>query len=165
MLKKIYGKNAYWLILTFLVILLDQSSKFLVSHRLALYEVKQEIPGFFSFILLHNQGAAFSFLNGEGIWASWGLGALALLVSVGLLVWMLRTPPQNKKILGGMALILGGALGNMLDRIFHGYVVDFLLFYKKPFYFPAFNLADASITVGAFLLILDMLFSKRDIPL
>jgi signal peptidase II len=116
----------------------------------------------FNLTLLYNQGAAFSFLDGAGSWAAWMLGTLAVIVSVALIIWMLRTPPQKRWLLASLALILGGALGNVIDRIHQGYVVDFLLFHYKTWYFPAFNFADSAITAGAIMLVMDMIFFNRE---
>lgn len=153
-------KNLSWLWLTALIIVLDQGSKLLMSYWLHLYELRP-VFSLFSFTLLHNKGAAFSFLNGAGHWASWVLGGIAILVSAALVIWMLRIESQKRWLLAAAALILGGALGNVIDRALWGHVVDFLLFHYQQMYFPAFNLADSAITVGAIILVIVTIFQMK----
>lgn len=144
-----------WLWLSAVVIVLDQISKYYIGTKFSLYEQLTVTP-FFSFTLAYNTGAAFSFLSDASGWQRWFFVVVALGVSVVLVIWMKRLRSDEKLQAVGMALILGGALGNVWDRIALGHVVDFLLFYYDSYYFPAFNLADSAITLGAGLLILDM---------
>jgi signal peptidase II len=145
---------AAWLWLSLVVIVLDQATKFLVTRFLALYERVEVLP-VLDFTLLHNTGAAFSMLAGASGWQRWFFIGLACVVSVVLVVWIWRTPRGEKLLPLALSLILGGAIGNVIDRIWHGYVVDFIHAHWGDAYFPAFNIADSAITIGAALLILD----------
>jgi signal peptidase II len=148
-----------WLIWAGAVLLLDQFSKLLVIGNYALHQ-GTVLTSFFNLIRVHNEGAAFSFLANSGGWQRWlftaiGLGAAALIV------WMLRAHSGQKLFAFALASILGGALGNVLDRVLYGYVVDFLDFHYMGWHFPAFNLADSAITMGAVCLIVDELLRVR----
>jgi signal peptidase II len=151
---------AAWLWLSAVVIVLDQATKFLVTRFLALYERVEVLP-VLDFTRLHNTGAAFSLLAGASGWQRWFFIGLACVVSVLLVAWIWRTPRGEKLLPLALALILGGALGNVIDRALHGYVVDFIHAHWGAAYFPAFNIADSAITVGAALLILDSFREKR----
>ena len=157
---------ALWLALAALVVLLDQLSKWLILGAYQLGDATR-ITGFFNIVRAHNTGAAFSFLAGGSGWQRWFFVALALAAS-GFIVWLLRQHAGQKLFSFSLAMILGGAVGNVIDRLQHGYVVDFLdfhwpfldgLFYRG--HFPAFNVADAAITAGAVGLILDELLRVR----
>ena len=138
-----------WLVLSALIIGLDLLSKWFAEANLEMYQQVPVIDGLFSFTLAYNPGAAFSFLANAGGWQRWFFVAIAVGVSGMLIVWL--------------ALILGGALGNLYDRIVHGHVVDFILVHwQQSWFFPAFNIADSAITVGAALLILDMFFGGKN---
>jgi len=145
---------AAWLWLSLVVIVLDQATKFLVTRFLDLYE-RVEVMPVLDFTLLHNTGAAFSMLAGASGWQRWFFIGLAGVVSVLLTVWIWRTPRGEKLLPLALSLILGGAIGNVIDRIWHGYVVDFIHAHWGEAYFPAFNIADSAITIGAALLIVD----------
>jgi len=145
---------AAWLWLSVAVVALDQVTKFLVTRFIDLYERVEVLP-VLDFTLLHNTGAAFSLLAGASGWQRWFFIGLACVVSVLLIAWIWRTPRGEKLLPLALALILGGALGNVIDRVLHGYVVDFIHAHWGSAYFPAFNIADSAITVGAALLILD----------
>ncbi|WP_432696820.1 signal peptidase II [Marinobacterium sp. YM272] len=150
-----------WLWLSAVVILLDLGSKYLADSRLTYADPVQILP-VFDLTLLYNKGAAFSFLAAEGGWQRWLFILIALGVSLMLLVWMKRTPARVWWLGAGLSLLLGGALGNLYDRIVHGHVIDFISVHYAGWYFPAFNLADTAITCGAILLIIDMLFAGRE---
>ncbi len=139
-----------WLALAVTVVGLDQLTKILASHWLIYAQPRAVLPGL-NLTLLHNPGAAFSFLANEGGWQRWFFSALALGVSAYLVV-LLRAA-SSPVYRGGLSLILGGALGNLIDRMRLGYVVDFIQVYYQTWRFPAFNLADSAITLGAALLI------------
>ena len=145
-----------WLGLSLVVIVLDQASKLAASALLRLHEPLALLP-FLNLTLMHNEGAAFSFLSGAGGWQRWFFTVLAVLVSLVILWWLLRLPRRETLMAAGLALILGGALGNVLDRLRLGYVVDFIDVYYERWHWPAFNIADSAITVGAILLIVDSL--------
>ena len=149
-----------WLLLSLVVILADQLTKVLVVRRFSLGERLAVIPEFFDLTLLYNRGAAFSFLASAGGWQRWffiGIGVAA----AGFILYLLWRHGSQRLFATGLALILGGAIGNIIDRIWHGQVVDFLLVYWKTFFWPAFNVADSAITLGAVLLILDELLRVR----
>lgn len=149
-----------WLWLSGLVIVLDLASKALATHYLTLYQPVPLFPGF-NITLMHNTGAAFSFLSDAGGWQRWFFSVIALLVSIGIVVWMKRLPTTQLWLAIALALILGGALGNLWDRLTLGYVVDFIELYYGRWSWPAFNVADSAISVGAVLLVIDSFRSQR----
>ena len=145
----------HWLLLSAVVFVLDQLVKWWVIQKFALYQQLPVLP-FFSLTLAYNTGAAFSFLGDASGWQRWFLSGIAVIVSVMLIGWLKQLRSGENWQACSLSLIRGGALGNLIDRLLHGHVTDFLLFYYKNWYFPAFNLADTAITVGAAILILDM---------
>lgn len=148
-----------WIAGAFLIIVLDQITKIYFEGNLQYGERWHVLP-FFDFTLLYNPGAAFSFLaDGQG-WQRWFFTAIAL-SATGLIVYLLRRSPTQTLFCASLMCILGGAVGNVIDRVQHGHVIDFLLFYWKDWYFPAFNVADIAITCGAILLVLDELLRMR----
>ena len=145
-----------WLLLSALVAVLDQLTKVLVVRSFSLGQRRAIVDGFFDLTLIYNKGAAFSFLASAGGWQRWffiGLGIAA----VAFMLYLLWRHGQQRLFAFGIALILGGAIGNIIARLLRGQVVDFVLLYWKSFYWPAFNVADSAITVGAALLIVDEL--------
>ncbi len=151
-----------WLWLSLLVFAADQASKLYVEDVLTLYQQVVVIPDYFSWTLAYNTGAAFSFLAGASGWQRWFFAAIALVVSVVLVVWLKRLKPEETWLAVALALVLGGALGNLVDRVLLGHVVDFILVHwQHRWYFPAFNIADSAITVGAIILALDMFKSNK----
>ena len=157
---------ALWLALAALVVVLDQITKTLILDRYQLGD-STYVTSFFNIVRANNTGAAFSFLAGAGGWQRWFFVTLALAACV-FIVWLLRSHPGQKLFAFSLSMILGGAVGNVVDRLQHGYVVDFLDFhwaFLSPLFdrghFPAFNLADAAITAGAVGLILDELRRVR----
>lgn len=156
-----WGKLS-WLWLSAFVLGLDLATKELALKFISFRERIEVIPGYFDWTHVYNTGAAFSFLAGESGWQRWFFAAVAVAVSVVLVVWLKRLKPNETWLAIGLALVLGGALGNLHDRILLGHVVDFiLLHWQNRYYFPAFNLADTAITLGAILLVLDMFTSKK----
>jgi|TARA_X000000368_G_scaffold396691_1_gene365181 signal peptidase II len=145
--------------LSFTVIIIDQITKYFAVEKLALHEVKSIYEGF-NLILIYNEGAAFSFLSDAGGWQRWFLIGVSCVVCVFIVVWMYQSISKSKCLLAGLSLILGGALGNLWDRLSLGYVVDFIEVYYKDLYWPAFNIADSAITIGAILLILDIFLKE-----
>lgn len=149
-----------WWLLTIVWIILDLATKALASSSLT-YATPVEVLPFFNLTLLHNTGAAFSFLADHPGWQRWFFAAIAVAATIGLSIWMTRLK-RDEKVLGAcLALIIGGALGNLYDRLVHGYVVDFLSFHAAGWYYPAFNVADIGITVGAIGLIWESIFAER----
>ncbi|MDT7835683.1 signal peptidase II [Aquabacterium sp. OR-4] len=157
---------ALWLGLALLVIVADQLSKTLIVGRFALGDVLS-LTSYFDLVRAHNSGAAFSFLAGASGWQRWFFVSLGAVASV-FIVWMLRRHPEQRLFCFAITMILGGAIGNVIDRLLHGHVIDFLQFHwdwLAPMFhggfFPAFNVADAAITAGAIGLILDELLRVR----
>ncbi len=148
-----------WLFLAAVLIVLDQVTKLYFDSSLR-YGQRINVLPFFDFTLLYNPGAAFSFLAQAEGWQRWFFTILGLLASA-FILGMMHKNRSNKRMMLALTLILGGALGNVIDRIAYGHVVDFLLFYWKDWYYPAFNIADTGITLGAILLILDELLRLR----
>ena len=148
-----------WLGLSALVIVLDQLSKVWITGHFA-YGERYTVLSVFDLVLVHNTGAAFSFLHDAGGMQRWLFAIIAVIASVWIIVLLRKHAAQTLFSLA-LSLILGGALGNLIDRIAYGYVVDFLLFHWDEHYFPAFNLADSAITCGAALMILDSVKSQR----
>ena len=146
---------ATWLLVSAAVILLDMYSKQLATETLVLYR-PQEVFSWLNMTLAHNYGAAFSFLSSAGGWQRWFFIVLASTVSIVLLVWLLRLPRRDWLTGLGLALILGGAIGTLVDRIRLGYVVDFIDVHFRGWHYPAFNIADSAITCGVALLIIDV---------
>lgn len=148
-----------WLGLSLLLLIVDQFSKLLVLGSFRLGDGIR-VTGFFNLVRVHNEGAAFSFLAGASGWQRWLFTAIGLLAA-GFIVWMLRAHPGQRLFALAMSCILAGAIGNVIDRLVHGYVVDFLQFHHAGWYFPSFNIADSAITIGACALILDELLRVR----
>ena len=148
-----------WLGMAALILLADQFTKVLMVST---YQLGEGFPvtSFFNIVRVHNEGAAFSFLAQAGGWQRWFFTALGVLATFGM-VWMLKSHPGQKLFGFAIACILGGALGNVMDRVLYGYVVDFLDFYYAGIHFPAFNVADCGISVGAACLILDEVLRVR----
>jgi signal peptidase II len=149
-----------WLGVTALVILSDWHSKALVTNALELYR-PVEVFSWLNITLAHNYGAAFSFLSDAGGWQRWFFVVLASGVSLVILIWLLRLPRREWLTGLGLSLILGGAIGNLVDRIRLGYVVDFIDVYYQNWHYPAFNVADSAITCGVVLLLIDVLLINR----
>ena len=149
-----------WLILSATVVGLDQWSKHLVERSMQIYESRYYLP-VFNIVRAHNHGAAFSMFDGASGWQRWAFSGLAAVVSTALIVWLARLERRANLVAAALALILAGALGNVIDRLRLGYVVDFLQVHWHEHYFPAFNVADSAITIGAGLLLLDALLAGR----
>ena len=151
-----------WLWLTVLVLVIDLTSKVYFDNSLQMYQQIVVIPDLFSWTLAYNTGAAFSFLADSAGWQRWLFALIAVVVSAVLVVWLKRLGRNDTWLAIALALILGGALGNLYDRIAYGHVVDFILVHwQNRWYFPAFNFADSAICVGAVMLALDMFKSKK----
>ncbi|MBW3503108.1 MULTISPECIES: signal peptidase II [unclassified Pseudomonas] len=151
-----------WLWLTLLVLVIDLTTKVYFDNSLQMYQQIVVIPDLFSWTLAYNTGAAFSFLADSAGWQRWLFALIAVVVSGVLVVWLKRLGRNDTWLAIALALILGGALGNLYDRIVYGHVVDFILVHwQNRWYFPAFNFADSAICVGAVMLALDMFKSKK----
>ena len=154
------GLRWYWIVV--LVFIADQLSKQLVLSRFELYESVKLLP-IFNFTYVRNYGAAFSFLSDAGGWQRWLFTFVAVGFSILLSVWLRQQPSKMWRLNLAYTLVIGGALGNLVDRLQHGFVVDFLDFYWNTSHFPAFNIADSAICVGAGLIILDSFVSDKDV--
>ena len=150
---------APWLGIAAAVVVLDQLTKAMIVAAFRLGDARTVTP-FFDIVRAHNRGAAFSFLNDASGWQRWFFVALGI-AAAGFIVWLLRRHGGQRMFGWALALILGGALGNVIDRLVHGHVVDFVQVHWQQHYFPAFNVADSAITIGAMLLILDELRRVR----
>jgi signal peptidase II len=155
------GRAGSWLLLSALVVLADQASKAYITRHFLEFEFTR-ILAVLDITRMHNVGAAFSFLATASGWQRWVFIGLAVAVSIGITVWLLKLPRNSNALLtAGLALVLGGALGNVIDRIRLGYVIDFIHFHWDRAYFPAFNVADSAITVGAACLLLDAFLEAK----
>jgi len=148
---------ARWLLLSAVIVALDLATKAMVSGAFQYGEVRPVLP-FFNLVLVHNTGAAFSFLAGASGWQRWFFTVVTIVISI-FIVAMLRRHHTDRLMSVALALVLGGALGNLYDRLTLGHVVDFVQLHAGGWYFPAFNVADSAITVGVALLIWDSLVS------
>ena len=157
-----FGSSAMlpWLGLALILLIADQLTKALILGSYKLGD-STYVTSFFNIVRAHNTGAAFSFLAGASGWQRWFFTGIGLAATV-FIIWLLRSHPGQKLFSFALACILGGAVGNVVDRLLHGYVVDFLQFHwRNNWYFPAFNVADSAITVGAVALVLDELLRVR----
>lgn len=153
------GQLWFWLGLALAIVLADQFTKILIIGSFKLGD-QMPFTSFFSLVRVHNSGAAFSFLASASGWQRWVLSGIAVL-AVGFILWLLRAHSGQRLFAFALACVLGGAIGNLIDRVLYGHVVDFLLFHWGGWSFPAFNVADSAITVGAIGLILDEILRVR----
>ena len=151
----------HWLWITLLVIVLDQLSKLIADHYLQFHRPVEIMP-MFNFTLMYNKGAAFSFLANQGGWQRWFFLTLTSVVSIFIFLWIRKLKTHQVLQYSALALILGGAIGNLIDRAIYGHVIDFLDVYFQQHHWPAFNIADSAITVGAILLIYDTLKNPHE---
>ena len=154
-------RGLVWLWLSVVVFIADQLTKFWASEALTLY-VPEKVTGFLNWTLLHNEGIAFSLLADQPGWQRWFILIMASAIVIWLLIWLFNSPRSHKLHNISLALVIGGALGNIYDRAVLGYVVDFIQLHYNEYYWPAFNVADSAISVGAVFLIIDTLFRKQD---
>ena len=143
-----------WLWLSLLAIILDQGSKLAIAGSMQLYQSIPIMP-FFKLTYVHNTGAAFSFLSEAGGWQRWFFAGLALVISAVIAVWLTRLKKHETLLAVALALVLGGAVGNLIDRLAYGYVIDFLDVYYESWHWPAFNIADSAITLGVVLMLIE----------
>jgi signal peptidase II len=148
--------QAYWLLLSLAVIGLDQASKWLAERLLPLHEPVAVLP-LLNLTLMHNEGAAFSLLANAGGWQRWLFAGFAVLVTVVLVGWLVRLQRHERLLAAALSLLIGGAIGNLIDRLRTGRVVDFIDVYYGTWHWPAFNIADSAITLGVLLLLVETL--------
>jgi len=152
-----------WMILAAIVVIADQITKSIATAELILYKSVAVMP-MFNFTLMHNEGAAFSFLSDAGGWQRWFFTVISFVVSVLLIFWIKKLKPEEKIQAIAFSLILGGAIGNLIDRVRFGYVVDFIEIYwnsnGQQYSWPAFNIADSAITIGVVILVIEAVFPK-----
>lgn len=154
-MKNIFTETGLrWLWLTAVFLLADQVTKQYVANNMDLFQSIEILP-FFNITYVHNTGAAFSFLADQGGWQRWFFTVIAAIATIVFLVWLMKTPKQKLLLSIAFALLLSGTLGNLIDRVLFGYVIDFLHFYAGGYHFPAFNIADSVIFIGAAAMILD----------
>lgn len=158
--KTWHPDNAKWLWISIVVLIIDQLSKWSVREHLTPYVPVKLLP-WLNLQVAYNRGAAFSLLNSQPGWARWALGMVAIIIIGYLLIWIFQSESYKKFLLLALTLILGGAASNLVDRIWFGYVTDFIDFHINTWHFATFNLADAAISIGAVLLAL-LLLLKRD---
>lgn len=157
----LFASPGRWYLLALVVVVMDIITKVWAVDRFMYGPVMQIIPGFLQFTYAENTGAAFSFLADAGGWQRWFFGAVALIFSAVVVVWIWRLPQVKRWEPMALALILGGALGNLWDRILLGYVRDFISVYYGSWHFPVFNVADMAISIGAAMLLIELLFFKE----
>ncbi|MGM0482060.1 MAG: signal peptidase II [Pseudomonadota bacterium] len=157
--KRASGLRYLWV--TLLLVVIDQITKLWVAADFELYESRVIIDGLFNLTYVHNYGAAFSFLSDSGGWQRWFFTLIAIGISVVLLIWLRRNPANFWRQNLAFALILSGAIGNVMDRFMYGYVIDFLDVHYQGWHWPAFNVADMAITIGAALMLLEAFFDNR----
>jgi signal peptidase II len=162
------GSRAFmWYALALIIIVIDQWTKWLAETKLTFHDPVPVIEPFLNWTLAYNYGAAFSFLADAGGWQKWFFSGLALLMSLFLIIYLLKAPRKATLLSLGLAMVLGGALGNLIDRLLHGHVIDFIhVHYADVWHYPIFNIADIGISLGVVLIVIDMLFleKKREVP-
>ncbi len=150
-----------WIWISLLVVILDQASKLWMDSNLIFNQPVNLLP-FFDLRLLYNEGAAWSFLANAGGWQRWFLSGLSLIISGVLVVWLSRLKQQQIWLTIALTLVLGGALGNLIDRVFYGHVIDFIDIYYQQWHWPAFNIADSAISTGAVMLVIDAILEGKN---
>lgn len=154
------GKYLLWLSLATLLVVLDWWTKHLATQNLMMYR-PVEINAWLNLTLAYNEGAAFSFLAGAGGWQRWFFSVIAVVISIILMVWLWRLPNRSRLLPVAISLVLGGAIGNLIDRLRFGYVVDFIDVHYSGWHWPAFNLADSVIVIGVALLLIEGFLPRR----
>ncbi len=162
MLNRLTHKSGlWWLPISVIVFYLDQLTKSMATQSLKIYEAVH-VNTYLNWTLMHNEGMAFSFLADQSGWQRWVIGIIAIIIVIWLLIWLTKTKLDQKFLNLGLVFIIGGALGNIYDRLSLGYVIDFIEAHYNEHYWPAFNIADTAISIGALFLILDLLFGQKD---
>jgi len=157
---KCFSSGLKWLWVTIVVLGLDRMTKVLAEKYLYLHDPYPVMP-FFNLTLSYNTGSAFSFLDSASGWQTWMFGSVAILVSIVMLIWLSRISMQQKWLSIAISLVIGGAIGNLWDRISYGHVIDFIDWYVSNLHWPVFNIADSAICIGAFMLFCDALKQKE----
>lgn len=151
-----------WYSLSLLILIIDQWTKWLAETKLTFQEPVPVIEPILNWTLAYNYGAAFSFLADAGGWQKWFFAILALVMSIFLIGYLIKVPRQAKLLSFGLAMVLGGAVGNLIDRLLHGHVIDFIhVHYADAWHYPIFNIADIGISIGVVLIVIDMLFLEK----
>ena len=158
------GWRLGYLLASFGIYMVDQSSKAWAVRALRFGDERTIIPGFLDFIYTENRGIAFGQLQESGSFGRWFFVALAIAAALAVLFYFLRTPGNDDRVLGACALLLAGILGNLTDRARLGYVIDFIVLHAGSWHWPTFNVADASISIGALLLAYDLVFERKKLP-
>ena len=162
------GSRAFvWYVLALVIVIIDQWTKWLAETKLTFHDPVPVIEPFLNWTLAYNYGAAFSFLADAGGWQKWFFSGLALLMSLFLIIYLIKAPRKATLLSFGLALVLGGAVGNLIDRLLNGHVIDFIhVHYADVWHYPIFNIADIGISIGVLLIVIDMLFleKKREMP-
>ncbi|MBH0005076.1 signal peptidase II [Psychrobacter sp. SWN149] len=156
-----------WYVLALVIVIVDQWTKWLAETNLTFHDPVPVIEPFLNWTLAYNYGAAFSFLADAGGWQKWFFSGLALVMSLFLIIYLIKAPRKATLLSLGLAMVLGGAVGNLIDRLLHGHVIDFIhVHYADVWHYPIFNIADVGISLGVLLIVIDMLFleKKREIP-
>jgi len=153
-------KKYFWILIALAIFAIDRGTKMLVLNYLTLEEPVSVLP-ILNLFLTFNTGAAFSFLNQAGGWQEWLFIGIAIVVTVFLIIWLFRTPIKENLLKISLALILGGTLGNLYDRIVYHKVIDFIDFYFRKWHYPIFNIADSAICIGAVLLLIDLIWKEK----
>ena len=151
----------WWLWISVIIVVLDQWTKNIATEYLRIYEAVV-VNDYLNWTLMHNEGMAFSFLADQSGWQRWGISVVAIAIVVWLLVWLKRNDFKVKFLNLGLCFVIGGALGNIYDRLNLGYVIDFIEAHYNEYFWPAFNVADTAISIGAFFLILDLIWGKKE---
>ncbi len=156
------SRAVIWYLLSLFVLIIDQGTKWLAETNLTFNEPVPVIEPFLNWTLAYNYGAAFSFLADAGGWQKWFFSGLALVMSIFLTVYLIKAPRKAKLLSFGLALVLGGAVGNLIDRLLHGHVIDFIHVHNADvWHYPIFNIADMGISIGVALIVIDMLFLEK----
>ncbi len=158
--RKFFSTGLSWLWITVIVLILDRITKVLAQKYLTAYVPLPVLP-FFNLTLAYNKGAAFSFLRSASGWQVWLFGGIAALVSLGILIWLYRLSVKQYWLCIALTLVVGGALGNLWDRVSWGHVTDFIELYYANWYWPAFNIADSAICIGAFMLLCEAICKQK----
>ncbi len=150
-----------WLWLSLAIVVLDQASKQIIESSFMLYETRELLP-LFNLTLAHNEGAAFSFLSDQSGWQRWFLSAVAAVVTLVMVLWLRGLEQHERLTAMALGFIVGGAVGNLIDRLLFGYVIDFLDFYIGQRHWPAFNVADSAISIGVAIMLYEILFGGKE---